>query len=459
LRRGTLVIPVLATALVSALGVGSGAAGEPGCSVDALTGADEPVEITFWHVQAESNERVLQELVDQFEASQDRVRVRLVNQVTYPDVFEKYRAALDTGDLPDLVQLEETAVQSIVDSDSTIPVGACAQADDYDLSDFLPRATEYFTTEDVLRAMPWTISNPILVYDKAVFRAAGLDPEKPPTTFNEITEYSRQIVESGASRHGIALRTEAYFNEFFYAKSGRPYVNHANGRDERATKARLDNADGREIWTWWDEIVESGLAVNTGSQVGNPDHLLAIANGDAGMTIDASGVLGPVFDVLSTGQYDHVEPGVAPLPALRPGGGVPVGDGSLWIPDTGDKPRAAAAWELMKFLSSPEAQAAYAVGSRGGFIPIRVSALDDPALQAMWAENPELRIPYDQLESGPVNSATVGSVIGDYQGVRDAVRDALTRMLTSDLSPKEALRQAQREATAAIEEYNDRVGA
>ena len=454
--------PVLAVvAAVAAVGVlpASGAAGEARCPVGAADRAEQPVEITFWHVQAESNEQVLQDLIDQFEASQSQVRVRLVNQISYPDVFEKYKAALDTGDLPDLVQLEETTVQSVVDSASTIPVAACVQADDYDLSDFLPRATEYFTTEDELRAMPWTISNPILVYDKAVFRAAGLDPEAPPTTFDEITEYSRQIVESGAARHGISLRTEAYFNEFFYAKSGRPYVNHANGRDERATKARLDNADAREIWTWWDEIVDSGLAVNTGSQVGNVDHLLAIANGDAGMTIDASGVLGPVFDVLSTGQYEHVDPGVAPLPALRPGGGVPVGDGSLWLPDTGSAPREAAAWELMKFLSSPEAQAAYAVGSRGGFIPIRVSALDDPALEAMWAENPELRIPYDQLESGPTNPATVGSVIGDYAGVRDAVRDALTRMLTSDLSPKAALRQAQREATAAIQEYNERVGA
>ncbi len=458
MRSRRLLVAVAAVAAVIAVAA-SGVTGEPRCPVGAADRAERPVEITFWHTQGESNERVLQELIDEFEASQTGIRVRPVNQVSYPDVFEKYKAALDTGELPDLVQLEETTVQAIVDSKSTIPIGACVEADAYALEDFLPRSVEYFTTEDVLRAMPWTISNPVLLYDKAVFRAAGLDPEDPPETFDEITEYSRRIVESGAARHGIALRTEAYFNEFFYAKSGRPYVNNANGREGRATKARLDNADGRSIWEWWDEIVDSGLAVNTGSQVGNVDHLLAIANGDAAMAIDASGALGPVFDVLSTGQYAHVEPGVAPLPALRPGGGVPVGDGALWLPETDAAPRQAAAWELVKFLSSPEAQAAYAVGSRGGYIPIRQSSLEDTALQAIWAENPELRIPYDQLESGPVNPATVGSVIGDYQGVREAVRDALTRMLTSDLSPKQALRQAQRDANAAIEEYNDRVGA
>jgi sn-glycerol 3-phosphate transport system substrate-binding protein len=442
------------------VGAGAGAGGNDArCPVDALDDARKRVEITFWHIQGAKNEEVLQDLVRTFEASQERVRVKLVNQVSYPDVFEKYKAGLDTGRLPDLVQLEETTVQSIVDSQSTVPIEACVDADDYDLTDFVPRAIAYYTTEGVLRAMPWTVSNPVLLYDKAAFRRAGLDPEDPPATFEEVREYSRQIVDTGAAGHGISLRTEAYFNEFFYAKSGRPYVNNGNGRQSRATKALLDNRTGLQIWKWWHDMVESGLALDTGSQEGSIDHLLAIGNGEAAMTIDASGVLGPVFDVLSTGQYEHVEPGVGPLPANGPGGGVPVGDASLWIPESSSPAKQAAAWELVKFLSAPEQQAAYAVGSRGGYIPIRESSLEDPALAQMWAENAELRVPYDQLAAGPTNPATVGSVIGDYRGVRVAVRDALTRMLLGDQSPKAALRQAQRDADDAIAEYNERIGA
>jgi hypothetical protein len=49
-------------------------------------------------------------------------------------------------------------------------------------------------------------------------------------------------------------------------------------------------------------------------------------------------------------------------------------------------------------------------------------------------------------------------VIGDYQGVRDAVRDGLVAMLAGKRSPGEALGDAQREADAAIEAYNRRVG-
>jgi sn-glycerol 3-phosphate transport system substrate-binding protein len=452
------------TLVVGAAAFGaSGAAGADGgggkCPVKSLDKADGPVEITFWHVQQAKNEEILIDLVEQFEAQQDDVRVKLVNMATYPDIFEKYRAALTTGDLPDLVQMDEGALQFIVDSRSTIPIQSCVKADRYSLDDFLPQAMEYYTTEDVLRAMPWTVSNPVLIYDKNDFRAAGLDPEDPPETLDEVTEYSQKIVDADATRYGISLRAEAFVNESFYAKSDELYMNHGNGRDARATKALLDTDTGLEIWTWWDGILESGLGVYTGSQADNFDNLYALGTGDAAMTIDTSNVIGSVAAVLETGQYAGFDLGVGPLPGLEPGGGVPVGDASLWIPKTGSSKGAAAAWELIKFFSAPEQQATYAVGNKGGFVPIRRSAVDDPALQAMWSERPELRIPFEQFAAGEGSVAAVGAVTGDFAGVRTAVRDALTAMFVDGLRPDKALARAQRDATEAIKDYNDRIGA
>jgi sn-glycerol 3-phosphate transport system substrate-binding protein len=453
--------PAVALALSLVLvPVEAGGAGEaPECPVGALDEADEPVEITFWYSQQGKNEEVLLEQLAQFEASQDRVRVDAINQVTYADTFEKYKAGLDSGRLPDLVQMEDTTVQSLVDSRSTIPMQACVDAADYDVADFLPRTLDFYTTEGVLRAMPWTVSNPILYYNKNAFRAAGLDPEDPPETFDEITEYSRQIVGSGAARHGVSVWAEPFLTEYFFAKSGQVYVNNGNGRRERATEARIDSETGLEIWRWWDELVDADLGVYTGATPASIDHLLAIGTGDAAMTFEASAGLGPVFDVLSQGEYQGVELGVGPLPSLTGGGGVPVGDASLWIPDTGSDTKVAAAWDLVRFLSSPEAYAAFTVGTSGGFIPVRESSLEDPALQQLYAENPQLKVPYDQLQAGGTGAAAVGPVIGDYAGVREAVRNALTAMFADGLSPKKALARAQREADDAIQEYNERIGA
>ena len=266
-----------------------------------------------------------------------------------------------------------------------------------------------------------------------------------------------QIVEAGAADNAIALRAEALVNESLYAKSGALYLNHGNGRDERATKSMLDTDAGLDIWTWWGELIESELGYFTGSEADNVDNLYALGTGDAAMTIDVSTVIGSVFAVLESGQFD-VDLGVAPLPGIEAAGGVPVSDGSLWIPDTGSAAGNTAAWELIKFLSAPEQQAAFAVGSRGGYVPIRLSAIEDEALQAMWAENPELRVPYEQFEAGAEDDAAVGAVTGDFAGVRAAVRDALTAMFIEDLPPEKALAQAQRKATDAIREYNERLG-
>jgi sn-glycerol 3-phosphate transport system substrate-binding protein len=303
--------------------------------------------------------------------------------------------------------------------------------------------------------MPWNVSNPVLFYDANAFRRAGLDPEQPPRTLDEVREYAQQIVERGAARYGIALRVEPYVFEYLNAKSGATYVDNGNGRQARATAATLDTPVARDIWTWWSDMVESGLALNTGSATGNFDHMLAIGNGDAAMAFEACGVLGTVQAVLEGGQYAGVEVATAPLPALEPGGGVPVGDGALWLPRASSTAARAAAWRFVQHLSDPERQAGLAVA--GGYIPVRRSAVEDPALQRKWANDPPFRVGYDQLLAGPTDDASVGALIGDYQGVRDAVRDGLDAMLQG-ASPEAALEAAHDGATEAIQAYNERIG-
>lgn len=437
-------------------GDGAAAVDPATCGLEEFAAAEKPVEIVFWHAMARANATALQEMIDRFHSAQDDVRVRLVQQPTYQETLTKYRSGLGTGDLPDVVQLEETVVQTMVDSRTTIPVEACVEADDYDLSDFVPRALEYYSTQDVLRAMPFTVSNPVLLFNATAFQEAGLDPNDPPSTLQEVREASQQIVDRGVTPYGIALRVEPYINEFLFAKSGAVYVDNGNGRDERATEAQLDSEIGLEIWTWWKEMVDDGLALDTGGQIGNFDHMLAIGNGQAAMTFEASSALGTIREVLESGQFPGVVVGAGPLPAVQEGGGVPVGDAALWIPTASSPEKRGAAWQLVKFLSEP-AQQAY-LSLKGGYVPVRESAPDDPDLAEKWAADPAFRVGYDQLLSGPTNDATVGSVIGDYQGVRNAVRDGLTSMLTQGVSPQEALEAADRKADAAIEEYNRRVG-
>lgn len=473
IRRGApgsrVALASLLTAAVTVVAVGAATPGgadtappatkivPSACGLSALAKARTPVQITLWHTMTQTNNTWLQNAVQQFDSSQSKVRVTLVQQPDYPSEFVKYKAGLTSGDLPDVAQFEDTTVQQLVDSHSTVPVADCIAASHYSVSDYLPRALAFYKYRGVQQSMPFAVSNVIMYYNPIDFQKAGLNPNNPPQTFAQVTADSKKIVASKAATHGVALPAKSYLFEFLLAKSGGEYVNNGNGRAARATQAGLTRPTAMKVWNWWNQMLTSHLALATGSDPNNIDHLIAIATGNAAMTFEASGIIGPAEAVLASGQYPGVQISTAPLPALTTGGGVPVGDGSLWISAHSSPAKRAAAWKLIQFLDSPAEQASLATES--GYVPVRVSATTYPSLVAKWAKDPNYKVGYTQLTTGKLSYANIGSLIGDYQGVRNAVADGLEQMVANKASPKAAASFAQNEANTAIQNYNSRIGA
>ena len=423
------------------------------CPIGAIDEAGGPVEITFWHSMTESNLDTLTGLVRTFHGEQDDVRVRLVNQTSYDDTLTKYRAALEGGDVPDLVQIQDIDLQLMIDSRSVLPAQACVDAEDYALDDHLERVVAYYTVEDVLWPMPFNVSNPVLYYDKAAFRRAGLDPARPPATLDDVRTYAERIVASGTAKYGIALKLDAWQFEQWMGKAGAPFVDHGNGREGRATEVVFDGSEGLDIFRWLAGMERDGLAQVTSAT--GYDNLLAIGNQIAPMTIETSAALGTILAVLSGGDYADVELGVGPMPGPEGDGGVLVGGGALYLVDRSTPAEKEAAWRFARFLNEPEQQAAWSAGT--GYLPIREAAVTLPAITTRWAEVPELRIAYDQLLEGSFNVATAGPVIGDYEGVRRAVIASWEEMFSQGLPPDQALRQAADDADDAIAAYERRV--
>lgn len=464
MKRRTCTL-LLAVALIAAAcgggstssnGSGSKSSGTklPACPLAALAKAEGPVEITFWHQLLSNNVQVLGDITREFNESQSKVRVKLVEQPTGAGL-DKFRAGLQTGDVPELIEVEETTAQTMIDSQAILPVQACIDADHYDLSDFLPRALAAYSLNGVQQSMPYNVSNPILYYNKKAFEKAGLDPNKPPLTLDEVRAYSKKIVETKAAPHGIALKQEPFYNEFWYSKNGQVYVNNGNGRKARATKAELVNPTGRAIWAWWKDMVASGLALDTGGAEGSVDNLLAIGNGNAAMTIDAISGLGPVFNVLGSGQYPEVELGVGPMPGLKGGGGMQVGEGSLWIVNRAGPEKQAAAWEYLKYLvDTPQL---VTLDVQTGYVPIRKSVIESPEIKDLWAKQPEYEVGYDQVFNGPTNDSTSGALIGPYNQLRKIVKEGIASMFSGGATPDAALEETQRRVDQLIADYNARV--
>jgi sn-glycerol 3-phosphate transport system substrate-binding protein len=456
-----LAVVGMALALVMPTGAGASASKQASaakCPLGALKKAKQPVEITMWHSMNRANEDELTKLTDQFNASQAKVKVTLINQLTYKDTFEKYVAGLSTGDLPDLVQIQDISLAQMIDTGSVLPAQACVKADHYDLSDHVERVTDYYTVKGTLWPMPFNVSNPIFVYDKNAFTKAGLDPNKPPTTLDEVKADAQKLKDSGAvTKAGFGLKTDPWYLEQWLAKAGKPYVNNGNGRKARATKVEFNNSSGLEIFSWLSDMVSSGLAeVNNNEGSSQFDNLLGLGTGSHAMTIDSSGSLGTITEVLGSGMYPNVELGVAPMPGPVGKGGVLVGGAALYISNKSAPEKQAAAWEFSKFLNEAQSQADFAAAT--GYVPVRKSAVDLPAVKDLWAQNPGYKVAYDQLLTGVNNTATAGPVIGDYQGVRDRVVDAESSMFTQGVKAKAALKAVAKAADAAIAAYNARVG-
>ncbi len=420
------------------------------CPVDALDEASGPVRIDVWHAMTAENETTLVALTDEYNAAQDLVEVNLVFQGSYDETAQKYLASARGGSLPAIVQLEETRLQTAIDSRTMVPAQACVEASGYDLSDHLPAVIDQYTVEGQLWPMPFNTSGPVLYYNTNLFERVGLTEDDVPTTLEELREVSQHIVDSGAAPYGFAFELSPWYLEQWMAKGGQPLVDNDNGRTNRATRSTLDSPLALEIFTFIDGMIDDGLAMNVGRNASGIDALLAIASGDVGMTFGTSAALGSILAVLESGQFPDVGVGVAPLPGPT-GGGVVVGGAGLWLVERGQSPeQIAAAWDYVRWLNEPEQQARWHVGT--GYMPIRRAAIESDEIQALWTEQPFFRVAYDQLLASEAEFG--GPVIGDYEGVRDAIVEALERMILQGADPAVVLADATQQADQAIDAYN-----
>lgn len=434
------------------------------CPVDALASAAGPVDITVWHAMQADLERTLQALTASYNAGQQKVRVNLVNQVGYVEIFDKYAAASDR-DRPAIVQQADYNTQAMADSATAIPVQSCINAEGFDTSDYLPRSLAYYTTAGALQSMPFNNSNPVLFYNRKAFTAAGLDPDAPPTTLEELRAASETIVAAGAARYGLAVDTNidaggGWFIEQWFAKAGLLYANNDNGRAGRASEVLWTQPEGSEFLGFVQSMLAEGLAVNVGANDDNTQDLLKLVDPvePAAMTIHTTAALAPALNILSSGQFPALTPddlGVAPMPGPSVEPGTLIGGASLWMVAGKDDATTAAAWDFVKYLTTPESQSIWADGT--GYVPIRESAVDLAPIRDRYAADPRFRVAYDQVLAGGDTPAAAGAALGPQREIRQIMARA-TEAIYSGTDPFVALEQAKGQADTVLQDYNDSIG-
>jgi sn-glycerol 3-phosphate transport system substrate-binding protein len=392
------------------------------------------------------------------------VRVNIIDQQGVDDILAKYRSS-STGDRPNLAQMADSSLQLLADSKTIVPAQSCIDEERFDLSDYAERAISYYTIQGALQGMPFNLSMPVLYYNKAAFRAAGLDPEQPPATVDELRDVSQKIVSSGAAKFGVAFDTGgssggSWYIEQFRAKSNLLYADSQNGRQARATKVMFNDDVGVQQVTAVQQLVKDGLAVNVGQNTDSTQDLLKLADQQqpAAMTNHTSASLSSVINVLKAGTIPGFavdDLGIGPMPAPPGDGGLLVGGAALWIVKGKSDAETAATWDYVKYLTSAAVQAQWAAGT--GYVPIRKSSLDQAPIKDLYTSDPRYAVAYQQLISGAVTPATAGPVLGPQDQVRQATSEAM-QAIFGGADVKASLDAAAQKADAQIADYANRTG-
>ena len=467
-----LLALLLAGALVAAACGGDSGGGSDDsalCPVDALDSASGPVEITLWHTYVGLTNRTLNKLADDYNASQDRVKVRVESQgAAYEELLRKYRQGIPSGDLPAIGIMEDTNTQFLADSGTIIPGGACAEADGYTgYDDFAQGVKDFYSVDGVLQPASFNVSTVLLYYNRDHFERAGLDPDSPPQTLAEVAEYARKIKAAGIVDKPLVLNMQPWFTEFWLTGAGEGLVDNENGRGDGATTAgAFDNPATHQLFEQLKSMQDEGLLNPVPGTEGQFDHYFAIGLEQSSMTIETSTAVTTINAVLE-GNLDPAELGLdtelppidvnvdaGPFPGLDGPSQGQLGGGVWYITNAGAPEEQAAAWDFVKYVNQPENQTLWHL--EGSYLPVSQATVDSKAVQDFWATTRPgkwLRTAYDGLQN--VDPAWPGPLIGPYTETRSAVRDALDALLFGGASPDDAISEANQKITDAITAYND----
>ena len=443
----------------------------PDCPLDALDEAAGPVEVNLWYGGLQgSTKATMEDIVALFNASQDKVRLTANDQgAAYDEVFRKYEGASSSSpdQLPDLIYLEDTQLQVMVDGGQVLPAQSCMEEAGYDLADLEPVARSKYTVHDVLYPGYMNVSTPVLYYNKAHWVEAGLDPDDPPQTLDDIEAQAKALKDAGVSEKPLSFKADRWFFEVWLTGIGEDIVNNGNGREAPATEATFATPPADDLVGWLKKLNEEGLLNPFADTEGSIDHYLALATQQSSMLIETSTASATIADALGgdlsaaeagtdfdASVLDKTElvPAAAAMPGIESAGKVFPTGGAFYILNTSEPAQQAAGWKALEFMLQP--QNAKVWHFSGGYLPIVKAVEEDPEVQAFWRDDLAgtlLHTAVDQLADADPDLP--GPLIGPYVDEALATENALDAVLFDDQDVADSLAEAQDEVTRSLERY------
>lgn len=421
---------------------------EKGSKGEAVKETEEDIELTFYYpVQVGGPlTKIIEGYVADFEAENPSITVKPVYAGSYSDTMVKTQTSIQGGESPDVAVLDGSEIHTLLDMNAIVPIDELLAKDggeDY-INDFYAGFLGNSVKQSKLWNIPFQRSTQVMFYNKDAFKAAGLDPEQPPKTWEEVIEYGKKLTikddDGMVSQWGFQMPSTAG-PPISWIFQGLAYQNMAAGVDYHSEDGKavyFNTPENVEALQYWVDLVYEHKIM--------PEGILnwktVPANFLEGKVAMFSHTTGNLTSIKENAGFEY---GVAFLPGSKQYG-TPLGGGNLFVFKDIPEENKEAAWKFIRFITQPEYVADWSI--KTGYIATRKSAYDTEEMKKYVEENPGALVARDQMEFARPHLS-----VHSNQNILAIIGNALQAAVIGDMTPQEALDLAQKESDKVLETY------
>ncbi|MEV8240691.1 ABC transporter substrate-binding protein [Microbacterium testaceum] len=408
--------------------VGAAALLLAGCSGSSAPASDGPTEITFWHGYTEADGKVLDQIVADFNASQQQYKITTETK-TWAVIDDTLLPALSSKEGPQIVAMPAERMPVYADRGAFADLTDFYGSADSNTADLVPQAVDMVTVGGTPYGVPTGFVPLAMFYNKALFTAAGIT--EPPTTWDAWVADAKKLTvdENGdgtPEQYGVAIPDHATVANGLWPSlllSGGGQI--VDGGD----KAVIDSPENAKTIQYWTDAITKDKISPTGLDGIAADQLFS--SGKAAMHVG-----GPWM--ASIAKENNIDYGIAALPAGPAEQAASAIGVAMGITESADDQQRAGAEAFFTYFFQKDVATQWSLGS--GWPPLRT----DIPLSAVES-NPVVAA---LSEIAPTGRALLPGVVNSVDVITDI--DELTQKAVAGGDVDELLSTAQSKIQQAI---------
>ena len=406
-------------------------------------------EIQFWHSMTAVNNEWVNDLANQYNASQKDYKVVPTYKGSYAESMTAAIAAFRAGNAPHVLQVFEVGTATMMASKGVImPVGQMMKDAGYkfDPAAYVPAVAGYYTAPNgQMLSFPFNSSTTVFYINKDAFKAAGIDTSAPPKTWPEVALAAAKLKASG-HKCPLTIAWQGWTQlESFSTWHNVEMATKRNGLGGMDARLVLNSPLHTRHIENLANMAKQGLFVYKG-RANVPE--ATFVSGECAMITTSSGFYG---NVKRNAKFDFA---LASLPFYPDVAGAPqntvIGGASLWV-TSGKKPADyKAVASFFNFLSNPEVQSAS--HKRTGYLPITMAAFQLTEKSGFYKENPGTDTAVNQMVRKTTDKSR-GIRLGNYLQIRAVEDEELEQVWAGKKTAKEALDTIVKRGNELLERF------